>query len=35
MNRFRKLGLINYNGGIEVRSSLLNIVLNEGPSITT
>ena len=29
MNRFRKLGFIHYNGGIEVHSSLLNVVLAE------
>jgi CRP-like cAMP-binding protein len=29
MNRFRQLGLIEYNGGLEVHSSLLNIVLHE------
>jgi CRP-like cAMP-binding protein len=29
MNKFRKLGLINYNGKIEVRKALLNYVLNE------
>ncbi len=28
MNRFRKLGFVRYNGGLEVRSSLLTIVLN-------
>lgn len=27
MNRFRKLGFIHYNGGLEVHSSLLNIIL--------
>jgi CRP-like cAMP-binding protein len=27
MNRFRKLGLINYNGRIQVNRSLLNVVL--------
>ncbi|MGA2169180.1 MAG: Crp/Fnr family transcriptional regulator [Terracidiphilus sp.] len=27
MNRFRKLGLIEYNGGIRVHKSLLNVVL--------
>jgi CRP/FNR family transcriptional regulator, cyclic AMP receptor protein len=27
MNRFRKLGLIDYNGSIEIHSSLLNVVL--------
>lgn len=29
MNRFRKLGLIDYNDGLEVNSSLLDIVLHE------
>jgi CRP/FNR family cyclic AMP-dependent transcriptional regulator len=29
MNRFRKLGFIHYNGGIQVHSSLLNIVLHD------
>jgi CRP/FNR family transcriptional regulator, cyclic AMP receptor protein len=29
MNRFRELGFIHYNGGIEVHSSLLNIVLHD------
>jgi CRP/FNR family transcriptional regulator, cyclic AMP receptor protein len=29
MNRFRKLGFIEYNGKIEVHSSLLNIVLHD------
>jgi CRP-like cAMP-binding protein len=29
MNRFRKLGFNHYNGGIEVHSSLLNIVLHD------
>jgi len=33
MNRFRKLGLISYNGKIEVHSSLLNLVLHEQPEI--
>ena len=35
MNRFRKLGFINYNGTIEVRSSLLNVVLHDQPRIKT
>jgi CRP-like cAMP-binding protein len=35
MNRFRKLGLIEYNGHIEVHSSLLNVVLHERPEIRT
>jgi CRP-like cAMP-binding protein len=29
MNRFRKLGFIEYNGSIEVHSSLLSVVLND------
>lgn len=29
MNRFRRLGFIDYNGGLEVHSSLLNIVLHD------
>ena len=33
MNKFRKLGLINYNGHIEIHSSLLNVVLHEDPHI--
>jgi CRP/FNR family transcriptional regulator, cyclic AMP receptor protein len=33
MNRFRKLGLINYNGKIEVNSSLLSAVLHDKPEI--
>jgi CRP-like cAMP-binding protein len=35
MNRFRKLGFINYNGHIEVHSSLLNVVLHDQPQIRT
>lgn len=35
MNKFRKLGLINYNGHIEVHRSLLNVVLHEKPVIRT
>ncbi len=35
MNKFRKLGLINYNGHIEIRRSLLNVVLHEKPEIRT
>jgi CRP/FNR family transcriptional regulator, cyclic AMP receptor protein len=33
MNKFRKLGLISYNGKIEVHRSLLNAVLREKPSL--
>jgi CRP-like cAMP-binding protein len=29
MNRFRELGFIHYNGGLEVHSSLLNVVLHD------
>jgi len=32
MNKFRKLGFIDYNGHLEVHSSLLSIVLNEQPN---
>jgi CRP/FNR family cyclic AMP-dependent transcriptional regulator len=31
MNRFRKLGFIHYSGGLEVHSSLLNVVLHDSP----
>jgi CRP/FNR family transcriptional regulator, cyclic AMP receptor protein len=33
LNKFRKLGLINYNGKLEVQKALLNFVLNEKPNI--
>ncbi len=33
MNKFRKLGFIEYNGLLMVNSSLLNVVLNEKPAI--
>jgi CRP-like cAMP-binding protein len=33
MNKFRKLGLIDYKGRIEVHSSLLNVVLHDEPHI--
>jgi hypothetical protein len=29
MNKFRKMGFIEYNGGLHVNSSLLNIVLHD------
>jgi CRP/FNR family transcriptional regulator, cyclic AMP receptor protein len=35
MNKFRKLGLIAYNGQIEIHRSLLNVVLHEEPYINT
>ena len=31
MNKFRKLGYINYNGNIEVNNSLLNLILHDQP----
>jgi CRP-like cAMP-binding protein len=34
MNKFRKLGLIDYNGQIEIHPSLLNVVLHEEPHIS-
>jgi len=33
MNKFRKLGFIDYNGGIAVHSSLLNVVLHDQPQL--
>ena len=33
MNKFRKLGFISYNGGIEVHGSLLGVVLHDQPQI--
>jgi hypothetical protein len=33
MNKFRKLGFINYNGHIEVNSSLLSAVLHDRPAL--
>jgi CRP-like cAMP-binding protein len=35
MNKFRKLGFIEYNGKIEVHNSLLNVVLYDKPEIKT
>ena len=32
MNKFRKLGFIDYNGHLEVHSSLLSVVLSEPPN---
>jgi len=29
MNRFRKMGFIEYNGTLEVHSSLLNVILHD------
>jgi len=33
MNKFRKMGFIDYNGHLEVHSSLLNVVLHDTPHI--
>jgi CRP/FNR family cyclic AMP-dependent transcriptional regulator len=33
MNKFRRLGFIDYNGNLEVHNSLLNAVLHDKPEI--
>jgi len=33
MNKFRKLGFIQYNGSLEVHNSLLNVVLHDNPRL--
>ena len=33
MNKFRKLGLIDYNGDIHIHNSLLNVVLHDNPHL--
>jgi hypothetical protein len=35
MNKFRKLGFIDYNGELRVHSSLLNVVLHDWNSATS
>jgi CRP/FNR family cyclic AMP-dependent transcriptional regulator len=35
MNKFRKLGLIDYNGGLKINNSLLSVVLRDGPPVKT
>jgi CRP/FNR family transcriptional regulator, cyclic AMP receptor protein len=35
MNKFRKLGFIDYNGSLEIHNSLLNVVLYDKPEIKT
>jgi CRP/FNR family transcriptional regulator, cyclic AMP receptor protein len=35
MNKFRELGFIDYNGTMEVHSSLLSVVLHDQPQIKT
>ena len=33
MNKFRRLGFIDYNGHLEIHSSLLSVVLHDRPQI--
>ena len=33
MNRFRKLGFVEYNGDVEVHNSLLNVLLHDKPHL--
>jgi len=33
MNKFRRLGFIEYNGALEVHNSLLNVVLHDNPHL--
>ncbi len=35
MNKFRQMGFIDYNGHIEIHSSLLSVVLDEQPNTVT
>jgi CRP/FNR family transcriptional regulator, cyclic AMP receptor protein len=35
MNKFRKLGFVEYNGGMKIHSSLLNVILHDNPQIKT
>ena len=32
MNKFRKLGFIDYNNGLEVHNALLSVVLHDAPA---
>ena len=34
MNKFRKMGLIDYNGELEIHSSLLDVILHDEPGAT-
>ena len=34
MNKFRKMGFIDYNGHLEIHSTLLNVVLHDQPHIS-
>ena len=33
MNKFRKLGFIDYNGRLKIHNSLLNVILHDDPSL--
>jgi CRP-like cAMP-binding protein len=33
MNKFRKLGFIEYNGELEIHNSLLNVIRHDDPSL--
>jgi len=33
MNKFRKLGFIDYNGALKIHNSLLNVILHDDPSL--
>jgi hypothetical protein len=33
MNKFRKLGFIEYNGELKVHNSLLNVILHDAPGL--
>jgi hypothetical protein len=33
MNKFRKLGFIEYNGDLKVHNSLLNVILHDAPGL--
>jgi CRP/FNR family transcriptional regulator, cyclic AMP receptor protein len=35
MNKFRKLGFVEYNGTLEVHNSLLNVILYDKPEVRT
>ena len=35
MNKFRRLGFIDYNGTLRIHSSLLNVVLYDHPHLHT
>jgi hypothetical protein len=34
MNKFRRLGFIEYNGGLSVNRSLLTVVLHDGGAVS-